>query len=349
MLIFLGFYRCLRGMRLFLNIPIAFILTFGLFFNEAVLADYVAKVKEITVLKGVKKNQIYGYGLVVGLNGTGDGRSMLTRKTIGQYLSFAGIEMDEKQLDTANAAVVAVSAELSGLIEKGDLVDIQVASIGGARSIENGLLIRTYLKAGNGQTYVVAGGVVGTGSEKQPRRGLVPGGGIVEKSAGQEVGFVKENQPVELLLKNPSLTMASSLKESIENANPEVTVNILDFKQINLVGKNPQALSFKAISEILNLSVPVESSATIVIDRQTGVVVGGQNVRVDTSFISLPGLQIIVKEGERSPLSGIFKGNTTVNDLATEFNSLGIKPNEMVSIFTALKKAGALNADIVVQ
>lgn len=315
-------------------------------------ADYEVKLRDITLMKGIKKNRVYGYGLVVGLNGSGDGQSPLAKKTLNQFLSYAGIEMNENRLDAPNIAVVAVSAELNGFVGKGDLVDIQVASVGSARSIENGMLLQTVLKAGNGETYVVAGGVVGTGGANQPRRGMIAAGGIVERDVGKELGLFKENQPFQLILKNPSLPMASAIKEAIETANPDVAVTIQDYKQIQVAGKNATALTHKVISDILNLPVNMESAATVVIDKQTGVIVGGQDVRIDTAFVSLPGLNIALKDGQSDKvknLSGVIKANTTVNDLANEFNGLGIKPLDLISIFTALKKAGALNAEIIIQ
>ncbi|MBN8218192.1 MAG: flagellar basal body P-ring protein FlgI [Spirochaetes bacterium] len=310
--------------------------------------DYEVKIRDVATLKGLKKNRLYGYGLVVGLPGTGDGGSALARKTLGQFLTYAGIDADNSQLNTANMAVVAVSCELSGFVEKGDTVDVQVASIGSAKNLENGLLLQTALKSSAGQIYAMAGGVVGTGSEKQPRRGLIAAGAIVERSLAAD-GLFKENAPVQLVLKNPSLTTATTLKDAIEGANPDLTVTIQDYKQLTISSRVAQALTFKALADVLNLPVSVESAATIVIDKATGVVVGGQDVRVDTSFISLPGLKIAVKEGQGAQFSGVFKGTATVNDLAGEFNGLGIKPADMISIFLALKKAGALNAEIIVQ
>jgi flagellar P-ring protein precursor FlgI len=328
------------------RIPI--LIAFLSFLSPLLFGDYEVKIRDIASLKGLKKNRLYGYGLVVGLPGTGDGGSALARKTLGQFLSYSGIDADNSQLNTANMAVVAVSCELTGFVEKGDTVDVQVASIGSAKNLENGLLLQTALKSSGGQIYAMAGGVVGTGAEKQPRRGLVVGGGIVEKSLAAD-GLFKENAPVQLVLKNPSITTATTLKETIEGANPDLTVTIQDYKQITLSSRVAEALTFKALADVLNLTVSVESAATIVIDKTTGVVVGGQDVRVDTSFISLPGLKIVVKEGQAAQFSGVFKGTATVNDLAGEFNSLGIKPSEMISIFMALKKAGALNAEILVQ
>lgn len=310
--------------------------------------EYEVKLRDLATLKGLKKNRLYGYGLVVGLPGTGDGQSGLTRKTLGQFLTYAGVQTDDSRLDTANVAIVAVTCELTGFSEKGDVVDVQVASIGSAKNIENGLLLQTALKSSAGQTWVVAGGVVGSGAEKQPRRGLVAAGGIVERTLTAE-GVFKENSPVTLVLKTPSLITANAVKEAVEAANPDLLIAIQDYKQIVISPRVPQALTFKALAEVLNLGINIESAATVVIDKQTGVVVGGQDVRVDTSFISMPGLKIAVKEGSPNPLSGVLKGNTTVNDLAGEFNNLGIKPSEMISIFMALKRAGALNADIVVQ
>ncbi len=337
---------------LFQNARIYLLWLLALVLSTELFADYEVKIRDVTSMKGIKKNRVYGYGLVVGLNGSGDGQSALAKKTLNQFLSYSGIEMNENRLDSANIAVVAVSAELNGFVDKGDLVDVQVASVGSARSIENGLLLQTVLKAGNGQTYVVAGGVVGTGGMNQPRRGMLASGGIVEREVGKELGLFKENQPFQLILKNPSLTMASALKEAIETANPDIVVTIQDYKQIQVAGKNTTAMTHKVISEILNLPVNVESAATVVIDKQTGVVVGGQDVRIDSAFISLPGLNIALKDGQSDKiknLSGVIKANTTVNDLANEFNGLGIKPSDLISIFTALKKAGALNAEIIIQ
>ena len=317
----------------------------------ALNAEFEAKIKDVAFLKGIQKNRLYGYGLVVGLAGTGDGRSELAKKTLSQFLNSAGVEAKEATLEGANTAVVAVSADMTGFLNKGETLDIQVASIGSAKSIENGMLLQTVLKGPDGQIWAVAGGIVGngTGAEKSPRRGLIGGGATMVKEIAKEVSPFKENQPLTLVLKNPSLTLAVAIKEAVEGANPDVSLSIVDDRLMTLSSKNPSAMTWKAISELLNLAISVDGAATVVIDRQTGVVVGGQSIRVDTSFISLPGLRVAVKPGAVSPISGVLKANTTVNDLATEFNNLGIKPSEMIAIFYALKKAGAMNAEVIVQ
>ncbi|HMB00457.1 MAG TPA: flagellar basal body P-ring protein FlgI [Spirochaetota bacterium] len=319
-----------------------------LFFSSYLSAAYEVTVRDITYIKGIKKNIVSGYGLVVGLDGTGDSRNELTRKTINKYLAHNGMDMSEERLLTENAAVVAVSAALNGFIRKGDLIDVQAASIGDAESIDNGMLLQTVLRGPDKEIYVVVNGIVNSGSGENinPRRGVVASGGIVERAAGRKNTYMEQNDLV-LVLKKASVANVSRLKQKIEEENSKLQAEIIDYKQLRLVKKDNTALKYETIAAVMDLKLKIKSIARVIIDKQTGVVVAGDNVRVDSAFVSLPGMNVQIEEEKK--LNNVLSRNNTVSELATAFNNLGVEPEEVVSIFLALKKCGALNAEIIVQ
>lgn len=329
--------------------PIGFIYFFCLF--AFCWGDYEVKLGDLVFVDGIKKNVVTGYGLVVGLSGTGDSRNRLTKKTIHQYLNFVGIQSEIDQLNTKNAAIVAVSAELHGLYEKGDLVDVQVASVGDAISVDNGLLLQTVLKAANGDNYVVAAGVVNVsalGDGANRTRGQVAAGGIVERPLRN--GEILENKAqLTLNLKSSSVQSLYKIKELIEKKYLALDSTIVDYKKIKIFHRESKAITFKTLSQLFNEVIPISPSAKIVIDKNSGIVVVANNVKIDSAFISLPGLSIEVEGEDKIQANNVINNNATIQELAQEFNAIGLSPEKIVSIFIALKKSGAINADIITQ
>ena len=311
---------------------------------------YQSKISDLVSIEGIKKNFLTGYGLVVGLNGTGDSRSALTRRSINQYLSHLGIIMEERNLDTENAAAVAVVAELRGFYEKGDLVDIQVASLGDSESLENGMLLQTVLKAPDGETYAVASGVVSiSGSDNgSSSRGVVISGGIIEKNIKDFSTFNFSNGVV-LNLKHPSIALAHTIKTAVETQFPDLQAHVIDYKKLEITSKTLTPLEIKQIADIFVLEVEVNPPAKIVIDRNTGLVVVANDVRIDSAFISLPGITVSVDGEQTANIADVIEKNTTIQDLARNFNKIGLDPDKIISIFSALKHSGALNAEIITQ
>ena len=329
---------------------IRFFSIFFILFLLPVFGNYEVRIGDLVFVNGIKKNVVTGYGLVVGLNGTGDRRNRLTRNAINQYLEFVGVKSEIDQLNTRNAAAVAVSAELNGLYEKGDLANVQVASICDAQSIDNGLLLQTVLKSANGDNYVVASGVVNVspGSRANNTRGQIIGGGIIEKPIENKENLEKKSELI-LNLKSSSIQNLHHIKEIITEKYVELDSTIINYKKVRIYHKRGEAISFKTLSELFDEVISVSPSAKIVIDKNSGIVVAANNVKIDSAFISLPIGNIDVRDEDKLKINNVLKNNTTIVELAEEFNKLGISPDNIVSIFTALKKSGAINADIITQ
>ena len=322
-----------------------------LILSTTVFADYEVRVGDLVFVDGIKKNIVTGYGLVAGLSGTGDSRNKLTKKTINQYLNFVGIQSEVELLHTKNVAIVAVSAELHGLYEKGDLVDVHVASVGDAENINNGLLLPTTLKSANGDNYVVAAGVVVVNAnevEGRQTRGQVIAGGIVETPLRSEEILENKSELI-LNLKSASVQRIHKIKELIREKYLELNSTIIDYKKIKISHKEGRAITFKTLSELFNEFILVSPSAKIIIDKNSGIVVVANNVKIDSAFVSLPGISIEIEGQEQTKINNILQNNATIQELAEGFNSIGLSPDKIISIFIALKKSGAINADIITQ
>ena len=321
-----------------------------LFFLFPLLGNYEARIGDLVFVDGIKKNIVTGYGLVVGLNGTGDRRNRLTRKAINQYLDFIGVQSEIEQLNTRNAATVAVSAELSGLYEKGDLVNVHVASICDAQSIDNGLLLQTVLKSAQGENYVVASGVVNVspGNKANSTRGQIISGGIVEKPIENRDILEKKSELV-LNLKLSSIQNLYRIKELIDENYQELKTTIINYKKVKIHHRQNETITFKTLSQLFDEVISVNPLAKIVIDKNSGIVVAANNIKIDSAFVSLPASSFNLENEDQMRINYVLGNNSTIQELANEFNDLGVSPENIVSIFIALKKSGAINADIITQ
>ena len=329
-----------------------------IFFTSSYLyPDYTVKVKDIVYFDGVKKNVFMGYGLVVGLAGSGDTRSALTRKSLRQFLEHSGVNIDEARLNSRNIASVAVFAELSGFYNKGDLLDVSVASIDDAKNIDNGLLLPTALKSSSGEVFIVASGVVNAALQSSDAlRGNIISGGVVEKTLGSMADILNTKPYVTLVLKKPSFQTVSHVAKVFKASDNTIKVEVLDNKHIRLVPlaeNEDKKISHEILSKLLNLEVKITAKSQIVINKQTGVIVVGDNVRIEQALVVLPRLSIEIEgDGDDKTTSKqdgniILKSNTTVKELADGLISLGVEPKELVAIFSALSKSGAINANII--
>ena len=313
--------------------------------------DYTTKVRDIVVIEGVKRNIFTGYGLVVGLPGTGDSQSALAEKSLYRYLEFSGLDIEEQSLRTRNVASVAVSSRVYGFASKGDQVQVDVASIGDAKNIDNGLLLTTTLKGADGAIYIVAQGIVHTGDRVNARRGTIPLGGIVERSFGtmQELLSGGEDS-LNFKLKISSFETMESLRQTVD-AQGRLRLITLDNKRFQLQVVDAPPLYSKDLADFMKLDVQITTPAKVVIDKKTKVIVIGANVHIDTTFIALDGISITIGQAEeqRKSRGAVLSANTTVQDLADGLAFLGVKIEKIISIFEALSQSGALNAEILVQ
>ena len=348
-------------------------------------AQAQVRIKDIADMEGVRSNQLVGYGLVVGLNGTGDklDAAVFTRQSLIGMLERLGVNTrdQEAKLQTKNVAAVMVTAELPAFARTGSRVDISVSALGDATNLTGGTLLVTPLLAADGEVYAVAQGALVTGAiaargaaasvtKGVPTSARIANGATVER----EVGFkLASRDMVRLGLRNPDLTTARRMADAINRALGAGTATATDPRSValNLRGRDV----IEALTRIEVLRVEPDSPAVVVIDEASGTIVMGANVRVSTVAIAQGGLTVRVTESAdvsqpgafsngttvTTPKTnvqvddsndrrlGILQSNVTLRDLVASLNALGVGPRDMISILQSIKAAGALQAELQVQ
>jgi flagellar P-ring protein precursor FlgI len=344
------------------------------------------RVKELASIRGVSSNALVGYGLVVGLAGTGDNlQSAATQQMMANVLSRRfGTVITPKSIKAKNVAVVMVTARLPPFARIGSRIDVTVSSSSNAKSLFGGTLLPVALKGGNGQIYAwaegalsvggfAAGGKSGSGVTKNhPTVGRVPAGAVV----GKELGFkLSGDKPVVVSLKNPDFTTAARIADAINARFGKNIANAPDPGTVSvIVPSNRRRNVVSMIAEIENVEVSPDNVARIIINEKTGTVVMGAGVRLQSCAISHGGLTVQVSEttavSQPGPLSGgetaktqqsdvqvteetgeikVVSPGPTLGDVVSGLNALGVTPRDLVAILLAMKEAGALRAEIEVQ
>lgn len=344
---------------------------------------HAVRIKDIADIKGVRNNQLVGYGLVVGLDGTGDGKkSLFTIQSMVSMLEKMGVTVEARDIAVANVAAVMVTANLPPFAKAGGRIDTLVSSIGDAKSLQGGTLLLTPLKAGNGQVYAVAQGPVNTGGftasgaggsvqKNFPTVGRVISGALVEREVNLDFNH---RNTLTLSLHQPDFTTAARVKDAINSLFYDHIAEAADAGTVRLqvptayVGKLVELLAM-----IEKLDVKPDSAARVVINERTGTVVMGENVRISTIAIAHGNLSIVIKESPNvsqplpfsqgqtvvSPNSDIsvkeegkqlllMPAGASIGDVVRALNALGVSPRDLIAIFQAIKSAGALQADLEV-
>ncbi|MGD9366632.1 MAG: flagellar basal body P-ring protein FlgI [Desulfobacteraceae bacterium] len=342
------------------------------------------RIKDIADINGVRDNQLVGYGLVVGLDGTGDGKkSLFTVQSMISMLEKMGISVNAADIAVSNVAAVMVTAELPPFAKSGGRIDVLVNSIGDAKNLQGGTLLMTPLKAANGQVYAVAQGPVNTGGfsaagqggsvqKNFPTVGRVIGGALVEREVALNLNARKK---LTLSLRQPDFTTVTRMTDAINALFYDRIANAQDAGTVQV--KVPMAYLGNIVglvAMIEKLEVQPDITARVVINERTGTVVMGENVRISTIAIAHGNLSIVIKESPEvsQPLPFSRGGETVVTpdtDLSVDeggdqlvlmpsgasigevvnaLNALGVSPRDLIAIFQAIKAAGALQADLEV-
>lgn len=341
------------------------------------------RIKDIVDFEGVRENQLVGYGLVVGLDGTGDSlnNSPFTEQSLIAMLERLGVSIRGQNLNTGNVAAVMVTATLPPFSNQGSDIDVQVSALGDSESLRGGTLLVTPLLAADSEVYAVAQGPViingftvegdgGAVTQNIPTTGRVPGGAIVEK----EIDFKLEDlQEIRLALRNPDFTTARRISQAINgfaSGTPARAEN-----SASVILRRPSSYDgniVDLITDIERLSVQPDQIARVVIDESSGVIVMGSDVTISTVAIAQANLTVTITETPQVSQPNAFgQGETTVvprtnievntgdnanlavvetgvtlQELVTGLNSLGVSPRDIISILQGIKAAGALQADI---
>ncbi len=343
------------------------------------------RIKDIADVEGIRENQLVGYGLVVGLNGTGDrlDNAVFTRQSLIGMLERLGVNTrdQEAKLQTKNVAAVMVTASLPAFSRTGSRIDVSVSALGDAKDLTGGTLLVTPLMGADGEVYSVAQGALATGAisakgaaasvtRNVPTSARIANGATVEKELPFQLGSRPE---LRLALRNPDLTTARRMAVAV---NAAMGGGIASARDPRTVALNLGGLDVvDALGRIEDLRVEPDSPAVVVIDEASGTIVMGANVRISTVAIAQGNLTIRVTEtpvvSQPGPLSngtttvvprtnvqvddssdkrlGIIRGSATLRDLVASLNSLGVGPRDMISILQSIKAAGALQADLQVR
>ncbi|MDW8095201.1 MAG: flagellar basal body P-ring protein FlgI [Aquificaceae bacterium] len=338
---------------------------------------FATRVGDIASFEGGRSNYLVGYGLVVGLKGTGDGKSTIfTVKSIANMLNRMGIVVDPRRMTTKNVAAVMVSAKLPPYAKPGMRVDVEISSIGDAKSLEGGTLIMTPLRGPDGEVYIIAQGQVlvsgyearGRGAQQvknTPTVGYIPNGGVVER----ELPFQNIPDELNLYLDTPSFSLAKLVQDRINAEFGAQVALAIDGSTIRL--KKPEGINHvDFLARVENVRVDVPSTARVVIDSRSGVVLFGGDVTINPVSVVVGSLTVSIKEtpevSQPPPLS---PGQTrvvprtevkvqekearvlelkgaTVSQLVESLNRIGATPREIISVLQAIKAAGALRAKL---
>jgi len=343
------------------------------------------RLKDIATVQGVRSNQLVGYGLVVGLNGTGDGsNAAFTSQTIKTMLQKFGVNIATAG-QPKNSAAVMVTASLPAFVKNGSTVDVVVSSLGDAKSLQGGTLIQTALQAANGQVYAVAQGSISVGGfsaggaggsvvQNHPTAGRIPAGALVEQEVPTTYAGASSNS-VQVTLDQPDFKTAANIESAIRNNLPTgaTTARALDGATVE-VDYLPGTSQIGLIAGLEELPIDTDEAAKVVINERTGTVVMGGAATVSACAVAHGSLTVTISNdpiiSQPAPFS---KGKTVVephqNVKVTEkgthligiptcttldkviraMNALGVQPRDLIAILQAMKEAGSLHAEIEVQ
>jgi flagellar P-ring protein precursor FlgI len=343
------------------------------------------RIKDITDVQGIRDNQLVGYGLVVGLNGTGDSlqNAVFTKQSLVGMLGRLGINTQAlaSQLQTKDIAAVMVTADLPAFIHTGERIDVTASALGDAKDLTGGTLLVTPLLGADGQVYAVGQGSLVTGAitasganatitQGVPTVGRIANGAIVERAV--DFSLASETNP-SLQLRNPDFTTAERIAAAVNGMLGDGAATVSDPRTVNLNLAGRDVV--QSLAAIEDLDVTPSSPATVVVDESTGTIVIGADVRVSEIAIAQGNLTIQVTNtplvSQPNPFANgrtvvtaattisvnkspgkqlaILDGGVSLQQLVSGLNSLGVAPHDMISILQTIKAAGALQADLIVQ
>jgi len=352
----------------------------------ATAAQSASRIKDITEFEGVRDNMLVGYGLVVGLNGTGDSlaNGHFTKQSLKAMLNRLGVKPTDAGLDSNNVAAVMVTAKLPPFSRKGSRIDVTVSSLGDSSSLLGGTLLVTPVLGADGEVYAVAqgqlavGGFAASGNAETITKGVptsarIANGGIVEREVKFELANLKN---VKMTLRNPDFTTARRIAQAVNAFLGTSAAAATDTTTVQIrVPRDYQGNVVNLLTDIEQLRIDPDQLARVIIDEQSGIIVMGENVRISTVAIAQGNLTIRISEAQQVSQPGPFAevGTTTttertdvgvdqggdnrltvvnegisLQEMVNGLNALGIGPRDMITILQAVKASGAMQASIEV-
>ena len=366
--------------------PILLLLLTSLLLLLLTVPARAARIKDIAQLHGVRPNQLIGYGLVSGLQGTGDDlkKSLFTRQALYNMMVRQGISINPDDFDTIkvkNVAAVMVTANLPPFAKPGATLDIQVSSIGDAKSLAGGTLLLTPLKAPDGHIYAVAqggltvgafafGGKAAKAQKNHPTVGTIAGGALVERAAPGSIS----GEQLTYQLRAADFTTASNMSRAINQVFNEELATAIDSSTVTVtIPELMREQPIPFIAALEGLEVTTDSVARVVINERTGTIVMGQGMRLATVAVSHGNLSIVIKdktevsqpepfgqgetvaapdsevvtEEEQGELM-VVEAGVSIGEVADALNAIGATPRDLIAIFQAIKAAGAMQGELII-
>lgn len=349
-------------------------------------ASAQVRLKDLVDVEGVRGNDLVGYGLVVGLDGSGDGlrNSPYTEEALSSLLERLGVNVQGEDFRPKNVAAVLVTASLPPFARTGMQIDVAVSAIGDAKSLRGGTLVMTPLNAADGQIYAVAQGPIlvsgfsaegeaGSVTEGVPTSATIPNGARVERELPFDFSAMRS---VTLSIRSPDFTTALRIETAINAAAGKPLATMLDATAVELAFDDDYGSPAHMMSTVENIEIDPAQKARVVVDQRSGTIVLGADVRISSVAVAQGNLSIRISETPQAlqpnPFSrngetvvlprtdiavdeetdrkvAIIDQNVTLSDLVSGLNALGISPREMIDILKSIKAAGALHAELVVQ
>lgn len=342
-----------------------------------------ARLKDIATLKGARANQLFGYGIVVGLAGTGDKSNELTESSLGLVLRGLGVDVKNQKMDTKNAAAVIVTATLPPYAKSGTRLDVHVSSVGSASSLESGTLMMSALRGADGKVYAMGSGKIlamkktagagqagggGASTAQNLVTGLIPGGATLEREIPQNFSTMKEFR---YQLLNPDFTTAVRMARRINEELGGKYANAVDAGTVDVLPPyHYESNPIELLAQIEVIDVEADTRSKVVINPKTGTVVLGDQVRIAPVAIAHGNLKIEITD-DRNPAAEpenananageegdakkkehklvVMKKGASIAEIASSLNEMGANSEDLISLLQALKASGALMAEIEMQ
>ncbi|WP_423794513.1 flagellar basal body P-ring protein FlgI [Methylobacterium durans] len=367
------------------NLRTIWLLTLGALLAWTGPALALSRVKDLASIEGVRQNQLVGYGIVVGLNGTGDTLNNIpfTKQSLQAMLERLGVNTRGATMRTQNLAAVMVTASLPPFAAQGTRIDVTVSSLGDAKSLQGGTLLVTPLLGADGEVYALAQGsvaIAGFAAEGEaakitrgvPTNGRIANGANIER----EIAFrLTDARSLRLSLRNPDFTTSKRIAAAINDFMGADTAEPSDPATVTIqIPARYQGNMIRLVTDVEQLKVEPDQTAKVIVDERSGIIVMGRDVRVSTVAIAQGNLTVTITEqpqvSQPNPLSNgetvivprsavkvdtgdgnklaLVKEGVTLRELVDGLNALGVGPRDLISILQAIKAAGALQADIEV-